>query len=504
MASYLEGAASVADYGCGLEWLRDYLKPGVAYYPSDYIARTPSTIVCNFNNWEFPNVVADAGFVSGCLEYLTSPEWFIEQLATHAERHVISYCTLDDNPDIKQRRRNNWVNDLTEQELVQLCEKHKLSLVTVDRTIANNPIFVFQRSSPLSEWGILSYSRSPAGDLHNLGDYIQSLAAAKLAKIEITDAPTVHREHLSEYAGRPLRLVMNGWFAHSCKALPATSKIGVEVVSFHLKRMQCDPDTLKDIVGWLREVGPIGCRDIHTLNLANENGIPAYLSECITPLAGLDFANTEKGNDIIIVDPWLPQRRKWSSVRDVLLAIVSKPLVVLHVARARDAGWTPRAIFDSALFVGIYGRFLSKRVLTRAKWRTHMFSRSSFTTEASILDHAQKLLSEYARAAMVITTRIHCALPCHGMHTPVLFVHSGDGDGRYRGLIEKFATIRIDDNGIARSDDVALVAPNGILDGPIAMGSSFNDDEKREMLGLLERHRGLKTRHRSPSYARWR
>jgi hypothetical protein len=49
---------------------------------------------------------------------------------------VLSYCTLDDSPDIQQRHRNNWVNDLTEQELIRLCEKHKLSLVTVDRTVA--------------------------------------------------------------------------------------------------------------------------------------------------------------------------------------------------------------------------------------------------------------------------------------------------------------------------------------------------------------------------------
>lgn len=489
MASHLEPATSVADYGAGMEWLREYLGPGVAYYPSDYRARTPATIVCNFNDWEFPDVVADAGFVSGALEYIACPEWFIEQLASHAERVVLSYCTLEAQPDLRQRRRNNWVNALTEQELIALCETNKLRLVTIDRTLGTDPIFVFERTIPLSDRGILLYNRSPSGDFHNLGDYIQSLAAAVLAGIDITDAPRINRERLSEYDGRPLRLVMNGWYAHSCDALPASGKLSVEVLSFHLRRMPCEATQMARIEQWLREVGPIGCRDLHTLNLLAERDVPGYFSKCVTPLAGWEFRSTEKRDDVFIVDPWLPARRKWSSIRDAALALLFKIPLVLHVARERRAGWSPKALFDAALFVKTYGRFLSKRLLRRAKWRTQGFYRSAFTTDASIFAHARALLSEYGRAAMVITGRLHCALPCYGMHTPVLFVRGDDGQGRYDGLTDELPTVVIDATGIPRPNDL------GLVDGPVrAVGIS--EEERRRLLDLLEHHREMRAQSR--------
>ena len=35
---------------------------------------------------------------------------------------------------------------------------------------------------------------------------------------------------------------------------------------------------------------------------------------------------------------------------------------------------------------------------------------------------ADELLKKYAKAEMVVTSRIHCALPCTGMGTPVIYV----------------------------------------------------------------------------------
>jgi exopolysaccharide biosynthesis predicted pyruvyltransferase EpsI len=35
---------------------------------------------------------------------------------------------------------------------------------------------------------------------------------------------------------------------------------------------------------------------------------------------------------------------------------------------------------------------------------------------------AERLLEVYARAEMVVTTRLHCALPCLALGTPVLFM----------------------------------------------------------------------------------
>jgi hypothetical protein len=47
---------------------------------------------------------------------------------------------------------------------------------------------------------------------------------------------------------------------------------------------------------------------------------------------------------------------------------------------------------------------------------------------------AARLLSEYTAARAVITTRLHCALPCLALGTPVLFVPTAHDDYRFSGL----------------------------------------------------------------------
>jgi len=49
---------------------------------------------------------------------------------------------------------------------------------------------------------------------------------------------------------------------------------------------------------------------------------------------------------------------------------------------------------------------------------------------------AQKRLDEYAQAKLVITSRIHCALPCLAFGTPVIFIHQNLADPRFSGLLE--------------------------------------------------------------------
>jgi hypothetical protein len=50
---------------------------------------------------------------------------------------------------------------------------------------------------------------------------------------------------------------------------------------------------------------------------------------------------------------------------------------------------------------------------------------------------ANTLLDVYARAKLVITTRLHCALPCLALGTPVVFLHERYAeDRRFDGLRE--------------------------------------------------------------------
>ena len=59
---------------------------------------------------------------------------------------------------------------------------------------------------------------------------------------------------------------------------------------------------------------------------------------------------------------------------------------------------------------------------------------------------AEDLLHKYAKAKLVITSRIHCALPCLALGTPVIFVNGFDSfvdSCRFDGILELFNRIDI-------------------------------------------------------------
>jgi polysaccharide pyruvyl transferase WcaK-like protein len=57
-------------------------------------------------------------------------------------------------------------------------------------------------------------------------------------------------------------------------------------------------------------------------------------------------------------------------------------------------------------------------------WREQRFQR------------AEALLERYARARLVITSRLHGALPCLALGTPVIFVHRDLDSPRFSGLLD--------------------------------------------------------------------
>ena len=59
---------------------------------------------------------------------------------------------------------------------------------------------------------------------------------------------------------------------------------------------------------------------------------------------------------------------------------------------------------------------------------------------------AKQLLDQYARAKLVISTRIHGALPCLALNTPIIFINR-KFDRRYPGLYELLNTIGINSKG---------------------------------------------------------
>ena len=60
---------------------------------------------------------------------------------------------------------------------------------------------------------------------------------------------------------------------------------------------------------------------------------------------------------------------------------------------------------------------------------------------------ARNLLRRYATARLIITSRIHCALPCLGLGTPVILAVKRCDPLRYRGLASMFNHVWFDSAG---------------------------------------------------------
>jgi hypothetical protein len=146
MARYIPSGSTVMDLGCGRMWLREFLH-GNPYYPVDYTHRGNGTIVCDFNKKEFPDQRADVAFVSGTLEYVADPQWFVARVARQCNQCVISYCLLEDYPDLQFRREKAWVNNFRRDEVVSLFSAEGFALASESQAVPKNRIFHFLKAA---------------------------------------------------------------------------------------------------------------------------------------------------------------------------------------------------------------------------------------------------------------------------------------------------------------------------------------------------------------------
>ena len=74
-------------------------------------------------------------------------------------------------------------------------------------------------------------------------------------------------------------------------------------------------------------------------------------------------------------------------------------------------------------FFRTYRKIFTDETLIEAEYicQQSLDIKEKFPTDESRLKEAQRLVCNYAEAALVVTSRIHCALPCLGLGTPVIY-----------------------------------------------------------------------------------
>lgn len=144
MASYIDSPGVVADFGCGLMWLEQFLKPENNYIPIDYIRRDERTIVVDLNKEPIPKTNANIAFLSGVLEYIKEPVQFVNQLTNIGFSQIIlSYCTIEKFNELTKRNQLNWKSHESIFDLLYLFTS-RYYLTKID-DINNNTILVFRK-----------------------------------------------------------------------------------------------------------------------------------------------------------------------------------------------------------------------------------------------------------------------------------------------------------------------------------------------------------------------
>jgi len=249
---------------------------------------------------------------------------------------------------------------------------------------------MFRSRVDRGKFALLNYTHT-----NNLGDEIQSLAARRF--LPHVDA-LVDRECLDEFrADTPHAVILSGWFMYRPDHWPPSASLRPLIISFHLTKEinpeanlhRVSPETVilgDEGVQFLKQHEPIGARDLDTMARLQAAGVASYFSGCLS----------------LTLRPTQPIGEK----RDAVYAVDVSDEVFSAISRR----------YDLPIFRLTHG--------------------DRFTRGSARFEKAEALLRYYAGAHAVVTSRLHCALPCLALGTPVLFVQSASDLYRFDGLRE--------------------------------------------------------------------
>lgn len=299
----------------------------------------------------------------------------------------------------------------------------------------------------------------------NIGDYVQSVAQEQFfPKVDTY----VEREHLDTFESKEkVKLIMSAWFMRHPENFPPSPCIDPLFISFHIVPRIEKKFFTEKCIDYLKRYEPIGARDTGTKELLEKYGIKSYFSGCLTLTLGLNYKTQEKNDKIYFVDPFYEIggcRTGKKKYINALLMFLKHPIKILKlnksfVAENKSLMQKISPKFDHLLmcatFYDTYSKVFEDDVLLNATYVTHDLPQSIFHSEEDKMSYARNLICNYAKAKLVVTSRIHCGLPCLGVETPVIFVNSDSlaagvkrSGGRFGGLINLFHTMYWTKDGV--------------------------------------------------------
>lgn len=311
------------------------------------------------------------------------------------------------------------------------------------------------------------------GRWRNIGDHAQSLAAAQFIP-EDSEIILIDRENTNGFQNRSqkVKCIMNGWFMADPMAFPPSEDIEPLYLSFHLTPKIESSFFTEKVLNHLKKYEPIGCRDKNTVSILERHGIKAYFSGCLTLTLGKKYMSLNPSRkNIFIVDPYCERIISVNVIQTVrlayklLIAFLSRHRVIKKISKQiakttyRYHSNLERMIYSTKIYM-TYSNCIDDEVLTSAVYEEHTIPQERFGSEKDKFVYIENLVREYAEAQYVITSRIHCALPCLAVETPVVFVSSKSMERKFRptrlagrldGLLDFFRNMYVE-GGICKFD----------------------------------------------------
>jgi len=209
-------------------------------------------------------------------------------------------------------------------------------------------------------------------NINNLGDHVQILTVDYLYQtmgIPAEDIVYIDKDDLQVYDSESVRLpVSMPLIDYKERGIAGMFSEQIEPVFFGLTMAK--DELLPEEVDYLKAREPVGCRDERTWHTVTCYGISAYLSGCLTVTLPVRKSYPEKHNKVFIIDPTVGLQN--------------------HI---------PHSITNDAIR------------------DTHLFYEK-------IENPTQKAAERYAQyrdeAKLVITSLLHCSVPCMAMGIPVI------------------------------------------------------------------------------------
>ena len=257
------------------------------------------------------------------------------------------------------------------------------------------------------KFGLLSYDYTI-----NLGNEVQSIAARRfLPKIDYY----IEQHKIQEFnRDTDVKTIMNAWYLNCPEAWPPSRNIDPLLISMHFASNDFTHDVIlsKESKEYLKEYGPVGCRDEFSANLLNDNGIDAYFSGCmsLTLDSGNKYNQLDEGNEYILIN--------CDNSQELISYLKDK---------------TDKKIYS---FYQDFAPSFKKAWLGQIP--KSLYNHTSYWNSEEKFFLAENLLRMYENASCVITDRLHCALPTLALKTPVLLFNTRSKQDRFEGLYDLF------------------------------------------------------------------